>query len=126
MLADLEKIRENSPKDMARYEFALTQAIETTNDSLELSKQDLGKRTADVEAKDAREKKDLESMSKSEEAKEKEKAGGEKKAAEAPPGDGARFRRCAGRARSLRSSKGGCNGTGRRNRLPHQSTSQVS
>ena len=86
MLADLEKIRENAPKDMARYEFALTQAIESTNDSLELSNQDLGKRTAEVEAREAREKKDLESMSKSEEAKEKEKAGGEKKAAEAPAG----------------------------------------
>jgi hypothetical protein len=86
MLADLEKIRESAPKDVARYEFALNQAIDTTNDSLELSKQDLGKRTADVEAKDARDKKELESMSKSEEAKEKEKAGGEKKAEEAPAG----------------------------------------
>ena len=37
MLADLEKIRDSSPKDVARYEFALTQAIETTNDSLELA-----------------------------------------------------------------------------------------
>src|SRR6185369_4816890 len=73
MLADLEKIRESQPKDVARYEFALTQAIETTSDSLELSSQDLNKRTADVEAKDAREKKELESMSKSEEAKQKEK-----------------------------------------------------
>jgi hypothetical protein len=62
MLADLEKIRDGHPKDVARYEFALTQAIETTSDSLDLSKQDLGKRTADVEAKDAREKKELESQ----------------------------------------------------------------
>jgi hypothetical protein len=86
MLADLEKIRESQPKDVARYEFALTQAIETTSDSLELSSQDLNKRTADVEAKDAREKKELESMSKSEEAKQKEKEQGDKKPAEAPAG----------------------------------------
>jgi len=87
MLADLEKIRDSHPKDVARYDFALTQAIETTSDSLDLSKQDLGKRTADVEAKDAREKKELESMNKSEEAKEKDKTQGEeKKAAEAPTG----------------------------------------
>ena len=86
MLADLEKIRDNHPKDVARYEFSLTQAIETTSDSLDLSKQDLGKRTADVEAKDAREKKELESMNKSDEAKEKEKAQGDKKPAEAPAG----------------------------------------
>jgi hypothetical protein len=87
MLADLEKIQENHPKDVARYEFALTQAIETTSDSLDLSKQDLGKRTADVEAKDEREKKELESMNKSDEAKAKEKEqGAEKKPAEAPAG----------------------------------------
>jgi hypothetical protein len=86
MLADLEKIRDKAPKDMARYEFALTQAIETTNDSLDLAKQDLGKRTADVEAKDAREKKELESMSKSDEAKEKEKQQGAEKKSEEPAG----------------------------------------
>jgi hypothetical protein len=87
MLTDLEKIRDSHPKDVARYEFSLTQAIETTNDSLDLSKQDLGKRTADVEAKDAREKRELESMNKSEEAKAKEKEQGEdKKPAEAPLG----------------------------------------
>jgi hypothetical protein len=87
MLADLEKIRDSHPKDLARYEFALAQAIETTSDSLDLSKKDLGVRTADVEAKDAREKKELESMNKSEEAKAKEKEQGEeKKAAEAPAG----------------------------------------
>jgi len=87
MLADLEKIRDAGPKDMARYEFALTQAIETTSDSLDLAKQDLGKRTADVEAKEAREKKELESMSKSEDAKEKEKQQGAKKSDEAPAGN---------------------------------------
>ena len=62
MLADLEKIRDSNPKDAARYEFALKQAIETTSDSLDLSKQDLGKRSADLEAKEQREKKELETM----------------------------------------------------------------
>jgi hypothetical protein len=87
MLADLEKIRDSSPKDVARYEFSLSQAIDTTHDSLDLAKQDLGKRTADVEAKEEREKKELESMNKSDEAKDKQKAqDAEKKPAETPLG----------------------------------------
>jgi hypothetical protein len=82
MLADLEKIREANPKDVGRYEFTLKQAIETTSDSLDLSKQDLGKRTADVEAKDEREKKELESMSQTKDVDEK-KAAEKKEASEA-------------------------------------------
>jgi hypothetical protein len=81
MLADLEKIRDSNPKDVARYEFALKQAIETTSDSLDLSKQDLGKRTADVEAKDQREKKELETMSQAKDVDEK-KAAEKKEAAD--------------------------------------------
>jgi hypothetical protein len=80
MLAELEKIRDSNPKDVARYEFALKQAIDTTSDSLDLSKQDLGKRTADVEAKEQREKKELETMTGT-------KEGNEKKAAEKKEGD---------------------------------------
>ena len=45
---------------MERYEFALTQAIETTTDSLDLAQQDLGKRGSDVEKREAAQKKAIE------------------------------------------------------------------
>lgn len=62
LLSDLEKIQESQPKDMARFDFVLKQAIETTRDSLESSEEDLGKRAAEVQAREQREKKELESM----------------------------------------------------------------
>jgi hypothetical protein len=49
MLPVLKQIEESRPKDLERYEFALTQAIETTADSLDLAEEDLGKRASDVE-----------------------------------------------------------------------------
>ena len=41
MVTRLEKIRDAKPKDLARYEFALNDAIDTTQDSLELNQADL-------------------------------------------------------------------------------------
>ena len=62
MLEGLEKIQESQPKDLARYEFALKQAMESTRDSIDLSQQDLSARSAEVQAKEEKEKKQLESM----------------------------------------------------------------
>jgi hypothetical protein len=62
MLQALKQIEAKDPNDMSRYEFALKQAIETTEDSLELARQDLGTRAADVAAREAREQKEREAL----------------------------------------------------------------
>lgn len=56
MVTRLQKIRDAKPKDLARYEFALNDAIDTTQDSLELNQADLPGRAATVAAKEAKEK----------------------------------------------------------------------
>jgi len=61
VLPQLKKIQDSRPKDLDRYEFALTQAVETSADSLDLANEDLGKRGKDVEAKEARQKKQMDS-----------------------------------------------------------------
>src|SRR5205807_236262 len=48
LLPLLKKIQDNPPKDIDRYSFALTTALETTSDSLDLANEDLGKRGKDV------------------------------------------------------------------------------
>lgn len=71
LLEQLEKIEESQPKDLARYEFALKQALETTRDSLALSQQDIGQRTAEVQAKEQKEKKELDAAMSTKELEEK-------------------------------------------------------
>jgi len=74
MLTGLRKIQDSQPKDMGRYDFILKQAIDGTGDSLEAALQDPAKRAAELTAKEAREKKDLDEMLTPEEREEKKAA----------------------------------------------------
>lgn len=58
----LQKVQDSRPADLGRYDFALKQAIETTQDSLQASQEDLGKRTQEVEARDTKDKRDLKKL----------------------------------------------------------------
>lgn len=61
-LAVLEKVRDSEPKDMARYEFVLENAIEATQDSLDVSLEDLRERKAAAVEREKEERKELESL----------------------------------------------------------------
>jgi hypothetical protein len=74
MLKTLQKVEDAAPKDLARYEFALKNAIETTTDSKELSEEDLHKRAGDVVAEDKKEKQDRDALLGDKEKKEKKVA----------------------------------------------------
>jgi hypothetical protein len=43
-LAELKRVQDGQPKDLDRYAFVLTQAIDTTSDSLDAAREDLGSR----------------------------------------------------------------------------------
>lgn len=62
MSTELAKFAELDPPDKGRYQFALDQAIETTNDSIEVNEQDLRTRTHEVETREAELKKQREEM----------------------------------------------------------------
>jgi len=58
MATALQAIADAQPKDLARYDFVLKNAIETTSDSADLSTGDLGQRATEVAAKEEQEKKE--------------------------------------------------------------------
>jgi hypothetical protein len=74
MLASLTKVSESKPKDLELYRFALEQAIMATQDSLELAREDLKTRGAEVNAMDAKEKKEREAAMRPEEVEAKRAA----------------------------------------------------
>jgi hypothetical protein len=73
MLGKLQKIDASQPKDLARYDFALKQAVETTQDSYDLSQEDLGKRSTEVADKEKKARVEREAEMTPEEKKEQAK-----------------------------------------------------
>jgi hypothetical protein len=77
MLKKLEKFAELEAKDLSRYEFALTTAIETTRDSISSSEEDLAARGKRVIEDSKKEKQQREALMTT--AEKEEKAAAEKK-----------------------------------------------
>ncbi|HLH05184.1 MAG TPA: hypothetical protein VKX25_20615 [Bryobacteraceae bacterium] len=73
-LDKLNKIQDNEPKDLDRYKFVLSEAIDTTTDSHDLSLEDSKKRSGELAAGDAKEKSEREAMMSQTEQKERKKA----------------------------------------------------
>ena len=74
LLATLQKIEQASPKDIARYQFVLNQAIESTTDSIELAGEDLANRSTEIAQKEEEEKKKREAMMQPKDLEEKKTA----------------------------------------------------
>lgn len=80
MLDSLTKIQDAEPNDLARYQFALKEAIDSTRDSIELSQEDLKSRSQAVDAKVKKDKAEIDAVLQPKELEEKK--GAEKKEAE--------------------------------------------
>lgn len=73
-LDQLNKISDAPPPDFERYKFVLTEAIDTTTDSHDLSLEDANKRKMNLNAQDTQEKKERESAMPAKELKERQKS----------------------------------------------------
>ncbi len=71
MLTTLHKVEDAAPKDLARFEFVLKNAIDTTSDSKELSEEDLHTRSSEVAAQDKKDKQDRKALATDEDKKAK-------------------------------------------------------
>jgi hypothetical protein len=71
MLTTLHKVEDAAPKDLARFEFALKNAIDTTSDSKELSEEDLHTRSSEVAAQEKKDKQDRKALASDEDKKAK-------------------------------------------------------
>ncbi|MGA8594979.1 MAG: hypothetical protein WB676_09570 [Bryobacteraceae bacterium] len=72
-LAKLNKIEPSAPDDLSRYDFVLQTAIDTTNDSLDLSQENVAKRSGEIQSTDAKQEKEREAAMKPSEVAEKKK-----------------------------------------------------
>ncbi len=71
MLSRLQAIQDSNPKDLARYDFVLREAIDTTSDSLELSAGDIQVRANEIAEKEDKAKQAREASMKPEELEKK-------------------------------------------------------
>jgi hypothetical protein len=85
MLARLQKIEQAAPSDLARYQFVLTDAISTTEESIDLSQENLGKRASEVATKEQKQKAERNAALTPEEQTEKKEADKKDPAAKKPP-----------------------------------------
>jgi hypothetical protein len=74
MLEALTKLSGSQPRDLAAYKFVLDQSITATRDSIELAREDLQGRSADVIAREEKEKKEREALMRPEEVEAKKTA----------------------------------------------------
>lgn len=70
----LSRIQDANPKDLDRYQFVLQQAIDTTNDSHELSMEDSKQRGSALEAEQAKQKSEREAVMSKDEVKDRKKS----------------------------------------------------